>query len=60
MEEPDEDAVLTAATYVDFRQLHGELDAEAPLRRIAATPSTARLSFSASARRASGSPTGPT
>ena len=35
MEEPDEDAVLAAATYFDFRQLHGELDAEAPLRRIA-------------------------
>jgi CBS domain-containing protein len=35
MEEPDEKAVLTAATYFDFRQLHGELDAEAPLRRIA-------------------------
>jgi CBS domain-containing protein len=35
MEEPDEDAVLTAATYFDFRQLHGELEAEAPLRRIA-------------------------
>ena len=34
MEEPEEDAVL-AATYFDFRQLHGELDAEAPLRRIA-------------------------
>jgi CBS domain-containing protein len=35
MEEPDEDGVLAAATYFDFRQLHGELDAEAPLRRIA-------------------------
>jgi CBS domain-containing protein len=35
MEEPDEDAVLAAATYFDFRQLHGELDAETPLRRIA-------------------------
>ena len=35
LEEPDEDAVLAAATYFDFRQLHGELDAEAPLRRIA-------------------------
>jgi len=35
IEEPEEDAVLAAATYFDFRQLHGELDAEAPLRRIA-------------------------
>jgi CBS domain-containing protein len=35
MEAPDEDAVLAAATYFDFRQLHGDLDAEAPLRRIA-------------------------
>jgi CBS domain-containing protein len=35
MEEPDEDAVLAAATYFDFRQLHGQLDAETPLRRIA-------------------------
>jgi CBS domain-containing protein len=35
MEEPDEDAVLAAATYLDFRQLHGELEAEASLRRIA-------------------------
>jgi CBS domain-containing protein len=35
IEEPEEDAVLTAATYFDFRQLHGELDAEAPLRRVA-------------------------
>jgi CBS domain-containing protein len=35
MEEPEEDAVLAAATYFDFRQLHGELDAETPLRRIA-------------------------
>jgi CBS domain-containing protein len=34
MEEPEEDAVLAAATYFDFRQLHGELDAEAPLRRV--------------------------
>jgi CBS domain-containing protein len=34
MEEPDEDAVLTAATYFDLRQLHGELDAEAPLRQV--------------------------
>jgi CBS domain-containing protein len=35
IEEPEEDAVLAAATYFDFRQLHGELDAETPLRRIA-------------------------
>jgi CBS domain-containing protein len=34
IEEPDEDAVLAAATYFDFRQLHGQLDAETPLRRI--------------------------
>ena len=34
MEEPEEDAVLAAATYADFRQLHGELAAEAPLRRV--------------------------
>ena len=34
MEEPEEDAVLAAATYVDFRQLHGELAAEAALRRV--------------------------
>jgi CBS domain-containing protein len=27
--------VLAAATYLDFRQLHGELEAEASLRRIA-------------------------
>jgi CBS domain-containing protein len=35
IEEPKEDAVLAAATYFDFRQLHGDLDAETPLRRIA-------------------------
>ena len=29
IEQPEEDAVLPAATYFDFRQLHGELDAEA-------------------------------
>jgi len=34
IKEPEEDAVLAAATYVDFRQLHGELEAEAPLRRV--------------------------
>ncbi|HWD43221.1 MAG TPA: DUF294 nucleotidyltransferase-like domain-containing protein [Actinomycetota bacterium] len=34
MEEPEEDAVLAAATYFDFRQLHGDLDAETPLRQI--------------------------
>jgi CBS domain-containing protein len=35
IEEPEEDAVLAAATYFDLRQVHGQLDAEAPLRRIA-------------------------
>jgi len=35
IEKPEEDAVLAAATYFDLRQLHGELDAETPLRRIA-------------------------
>jgi CBS domain-containing protein len=35
MEQPEEDAVLAAATYFDLRQLHGDLDAETPLRRIA-------------------------
>jgi CBS domain-containing protein len=35
IEEPEEDTVLAAATYFDFRQLHGQLDAESPLRRIA-------------------------
>jgi CBS domain-containing protein len=34
MEEPEQDAVLAAATYFDVRQVHGDLDAEAPLRRI--------------------------
>jgi len=34
IQEPEEDAVLAAATYLDFRQLHGELEAEAPLRRV--------------------------
>jgi CBS domain-containing protein len=34
IEEPEEDAVLAAATYFDFRQLHGDLDAETPLRQI--------------------------
>jgi CBS domain-containing protein len=34
IEEPEEDAVLAAATYFDFRQLHGQLDAETPLRRV--------------------------
>jgi CBS domain-containing protein len=34
IEEPDQDAVLAAATYFDCRQLHGDLEAEAPLRRV--------------------------
>jgi CBS domain-containing protein len=32
IEQPEEDALLEAAILFDFRQLHGELDAEAPLR----------------------------
>jgi CBS domain-containing protein len=34
IEQPEEDALLEAATFFDFRQLHGDLDAEQPLRRI--------------------------
>ena len=33
IEQPDEDALL-GAIFVDFRQLHGELPAEQPLRRV--------------------------
>jgi CBS domain-containing protein len=34
IQEPDEDALLDAAIYFDFRQLHGDLDAEAALRPV--------------------------
>jgi CBS domain-containing protein len=34
IEQPEEDALLEAAILFDFRQLHGDLDAEAPLRRV--------------------------
>ena len=34
IEEPEEDALLEAAIFFDFRQLHGELHAEQPLRRV--------------------------
>jgi CBS domain-containing protein len=34
IEEPEEEALLDAAIYFDFRQLHGDLDAEAALRRV--------------------------
>jgi CBS domain-containing protein len=34
IEQPEEDALLEAAIFFDFRQLHGELDAEQPLRRV--------------------------
>jgi CBS domain-containing protein len=34
IEQPEEDALLEAAIYFDFRQLHGDLDAERPLRRV--------------------------
>jgi signal-transduction protein with cAMP-binding, CBS, and nucleotidyltransferase domain len=34
IEQPEEDALLEAAILLDFRQLHGELDAEQPLRRV--------------------------
>jgi CBS domain-containing protein len=34
IEEPEEDALLDAAIFFDFRQLHGELHAEQPLRRV--------------------------
>jgi CBS domain-containing protein len=34
IQEPDEDALLDAAIYFDFRQLHGDLDAEQALRPV--------------------------
>jgi CBS domain-containing protein len=34
IEQPEEDALLEAAILFDFRQLHGDLAAEAPLRRV--------------------------
>jgi CBS domain-containing protein len=34
IQEPEEDALLDAAIYFDFRQLHGELDAEGTLRPV--------------------------
>jgi CBS domain-containing protein len=34
IEQPDEDALLEAAIFFDFRQLYGELHAELPLRRV--------------------------
>jgi CBS domain-containing protein len=34
IEEPEEDALMEAAIFFDFRQLHGELHAEQPLRRV--------------------------
>jgi CBS domain-containing protein len=34
IEQPEEEALLAAAIFFDFRQLHGELDAERPLRRV--------------------------
>jgi CBS domain-containing protein len=34
IEQPEEDALLQAAIHFDFRQLHGELDTERPLRRV--------------------------
>ena len=34
IEQPDEDALLEAAIFFDFRQLYGELHAELPLRRL--------------------------
>jgi CBS domain-containing protein len=33
IEQPEEDALLEATIFFDFRQLHGDLDAEQPLRR---------------------------
>jgi CBS domain-containing protein len=33
IEQPDEEALLEAATFFDFRQVHGDLTAEQPLRR---------------------------
>jgi CBS domain-containing protein len=34
IEQPQEDALLAAAIFFDFRQVHGELEAESPLRRV--------------------------
>jgi CBS domain-containing protein len=34
IQEPEEEALLDAAIFFDFRQLHGELDAEAALRPV--------------------------
>jgi CBS domain-containing protein len=34
IQEPEEDALLEAAVFFDFRQLHGDLDAEAALRPV--------------------------
>ena len=34
IEQPEEEALLEAAIYFDFRQVHGDLDAERPLRRV--------------------------
>jgi CBS domain-containing protein len=34
IEQPEEEALLAAAIFFDFRQLHGDLDAERPLRRV--------------------------
>jgi CBS domain-containing protein len=34
IEQPEEEALLKAAIYFDFRQVHGDLDAERPLRRV--------------------------
>lgn len=34
IEQPEEDALLEAATFFDFRQVYGELHAEPPLRRV--------------------------
>jgi CBS domain-containing protein len=42
IEQPEEDALLAAAIYFDFRQLSGELDAEAPLRRVVRRASGSR------------------
>jgi CBS domain-containing protein len=36
VEQPEENALLEAATFFDFRQLHGQLHAEQPLRRVIA------------------------
>jgi CBS domain-containing protein len=42
IEQPEEEALLAAAIYFDFRQLHGELAAEAPLRRVVRRASGSR------------------